>query len=166
MSEQSGGAGWWRASDGLWYRPEQHPNYRPPQFAPPPPPPPLVASGRTAGDRIVLAGSAGIFVGAFLPWATVGPFTVAGTSGDGMITLVLAALIGWLTWVRRTRGLALALLIVTGLVAGYDLANIGRVAAHDSLFSVQIGGGLVLTVLSVAAGIGGWVSNHSAASTP
>jgi Domain of unknown function (DUF4234) len=29
VSDTSGGAGWWQASDGKWYRPEQHPNYRP-----------------------------------------------------------------------------------------------------------------------------------------
>jgi hypothetical protein len=34
MSDISQGAGWWQASDGKWYPPEQHPNYRP---APPPP---------------------------------------------------------------------------------------------------------------------------------
>lgn len=39
VSEQSGGPGWWQASDGRWYRPEQHPDYRAP--APLPPPPPL-----------------------------------------------------------------------------------------------------------------------------
>jgi type II secretory pathway pseudopilin PulG len=33
MSDTSEGPGWWQASDGKWYRPEQHPNYLPP---PPP----------------------------------------------------------------------------------------------------------------------------------
>lgn len=33
MSDVSQGPGWWIASDGRWYAPEQHPNYRPP---PPP----------------------------------------------------------------------------------------------------------------------------------
>ena len=37
MSDVSQGPGWWQASDGKWYRPEQHPNYTPP---PPPPIPP------------------------------------------------------------------------------------------------------------------------------
>jgi len=32
MSDTSEGPGWWQASDGKWYRPEQHPGYsRPPQ---------------------------------------------------------------------------------------------------------------------------------------
>ncbi len=30
MSDVSQGAGWWEASDGRWYAPEQHPGYRPP----------------------------------------------------------------------------------------------------------------------------------------
>jgi len=29
MSDQSQGPGWWVASDGKWYPPEQHPNYAP-----------------------------------------------------------------------------------------------------------------------------------------
>jgi uncharacterized RDD family membrane protein YckC len=45
MSDVSQGPGWWLASDGKWYAPEQHPNYvaPPPTPAPPatptPPPP-------------------------------------------------------------------------------------------------------------------------------
>lgn len=39
MSDQSQGPGWWQASDGKWYRPEQHPNYQPPAPAPPAPTP-------------------------------------------------------------------------------------------------------------------------------
>ena len=34
MSDVSQGHGWWLASDGKWYPPEQHPDYRP---LPPPP---------------------------------------------------------------------------------------------------------------------------------
>jgi hypothetical protein len=36
MSDTPRGSDWWRASDGKWYPPEQHPQYRPP---PPPPTP-------------------------------------------------------------------------------------------------------------------------------
>jgi uncharacterized RDD family membrane protein YckC len=35
VSDVSQGPGWWQASDGKWYRPEQHPNYQPPQPAQP-----------------------------------------------------------------------------------------------------------------------------------
>lgn len=37
MSDTPQGEGWWQASDGKFYAPEQHPDYVPP--APPPPPP-------------------------------------------------------------------------------------------------------------------------------
>jgi uncharacterized membrane protein YccF (DUF307 family) len=33
--ESSPGVGWWRASDGNWYAPEQHPDYQPPAPEPP-----------------------------------------------------------------------------------------------------------------------------------
>ena len=31
MSDVSGGAEWWQASNGKWYPPERHPNYRKPE---------------------------------------------------------------------------------------------------------------------------------------
>src|SRR5450759_4169120 len=34
MSDTSQGSGWWQASDGKWYRPEQHPDYQPPSPGP------------------------------------------------------------------------------------------------------------------------------------
>jgi Collagen triple helix repeat (20 copies) len=40
MSDTSQGAGWWEASDGMWYAPEQHPDY----IAPAPEPPPAAAA--------------------------------------------------------------------------------------------------------------------------
>jgi len=41
VSDTAQGPGWWQASDGKWYPPEQHPNYAPPpppNYAPPRPP--------------------------------------------------------------------------------------------------------------------------------
>jgi hypothetical protein len=38
MSDVSQGPGWWQASDGKWYPPEQHPQYQAAQAAPPQPP--------------------------------------------------------------------------------------------------------------------------------
>lgn len=40
MSAQSQGPGWWVASDGKWYPPESHPDFRPPPPPPPSAPPP------------------------------------------------------------------------------------------------------------------------------
>ena len=42
MSDVQQGPGWWQASDGKWYAPEQHPNYQPP-----PPPPAAPATPQT-----------------------------------------------------------------------------------------------------------------------
>lgn len=38
MSDTPAAADWWQASDGKWYPPEQHPDYRPPAYSAPPPP--------------------------------------------------------------------------------------------------------------------------------
>jgi hypothetical protein len=52
MSDASQGPGWWQASDGKWYAPELHPDYRPPTVptapAPPPTPTPPIAAPPTA----------------------------------------------------------------------------------------------------------------------
>ena len=56
MSDVSQGPGWWQASDGKWYRPEQHPNYQPPSLPPPPPnPPPASPSPASAPPPQVLS---------------------------------------------------------------------------------------------------------------
>ena len=60
MSDVSQGPGWWMASDGKWYPPEQHPNYvaPPPPPAPPPAPPaapppgPPSAAGPPPGSAV------------------------------------------------------------------------------------------------------------------
>ena len=44
MSDGAQGPGWWVASDGNWYAPEQHPNYQAPLPAPPLPNPPGVSA--------------------------------------------------------------------------------------------------------------------------
>jgi hypothetical protein len=54
MSDATQGPGWWQASDGKWYPPEQHPDYTPPTqpvesvaptaATPPVPPPPVEAT--------------------------------------------------------------------------------------------------------------------------
>jgi hypothetical protein len=44
MSDGAQGSGWWVASDGKWYAPEQHPNHQAPLPAPPLPNPPGVGA--------------------------------------------------------------------------------------------------------------------------
>jgi len=75
MSDVSQGAGWWQASDGKWYPPEQHPSYQPP-----PPPPPSSAA----------------------PTDRVEPITAKGVNGtvsfDGrMVTITHSGVLGRMT---------------------------------------------------------------------
>ncbi|MEM9521599.1 MAG: hypothetical protein AAGA37_19980 [Actinomycetota bacterium] len=56
MSDVSQGDGWWQASDGKWYAPEQHPDYKPAPPPPPPtnaPPPPTAPAGDSKPDGLI-----------------------------------------------------------------------------------------------------------------
>jgi hypothetical protein len=71
VSDTSQGPGWWLASDGKWYRPEQHPNYRPPPNWPAPPgaisqPSPVQPLPTRRKRRIWLTGVAAVFVAAVI----------------------------------------------------------------------------------------------------
>ncbi len=63
----------------------------------PPPPGPQPAAASPAG-WLGIAGAATALVGSFLPWISVatvsGTIDVAGTNGDGRVTLVIAAIAG------------------------------------------------------------------------
>ncbi len=55
MSDVPQGDGWWEASDGKWYAPELHPDYRPPgSYEPPPSPyePPVVPQDPQVDPRL------------------------------------------------------------------------------------------------------------------
>jgi hypothetical protein len=149
MSDQSQGPDWWLASDGKWYPPQSHSHA------------PLIAKARTGGEKLLLGGCAGMVVGAFLPWATVGPFDIAGTDGDGVLTLFLAVVVGALAWVRKAPRFALVLLGLAVLIAIYDLADISEVAgAEQGLFDVTIGIGLLLTIAANIVAVVGWVKHR------
>jgi hypothetical protein len=101
----------------------------------------------------MLVAAAGLIVGAFLPWVTAGIFSVAGTDGDGVFTLVIGGIVGVLGFLKRPNGtrlingisavlFALALLIAFNIVVNID----------DGIGTV--GGGLVLTILAGIVGMG------------
>ena len=88
MSDTSQGPGWWQASDGKWYRPEQHPDYRPP----PPPPPP--------GPGLGLSG-VGIPPPPWTPAYPMAPPSTMGYPGSATQTtngLAIASLVLSLLW--------------------------------------------------------------------
>lgn len=90
-------------------------------------------------------------IGSFLPWITLGFISVAGTDGDGMITLVaglvaaIFLLVGAPTGHKAFSGIAVALLAVSALVGVYHLATIEFGSPGAGLFAVIAG---------AAAGIG------------
>ena len=105
-----------------------------------------------------------VFIGSFLPWATVaGIFSVSGTSGDGVITLILAiaSLVMLAVAVRTDVELRHAKWLRSGvLLAGLAVAIIALVDTVDvaSAEFASPGGGLILVLLAgvaqtVAAGV-------------
>lgn len=156
MSDQSQGPGWWLASDDKWYPPQA-------QAATSPPPPPSATPVRTTGEKLVLGGAVGLVIGAFLPWATVGPFDVAGTDGDGVLTLLIGLVVAALAWSRKAPRLIIALIVLAVVIGLYDLVDVGRVAGGDEeLFDVSIGIGLIITVAASIVAVVGWVQHRRA----
>jgi hypothetical protein len=64
MSDQSGGPGWWVASDGKWYPPDQAPPVPPPETWAAPPPGPAPRAGLSSGAiaALVVAGVLGMLL--------------------------------------------------------------------------------------------------------
>ena len=126
------------------------------------PTPTVTRTHSNTAAAVLLAGAVGLVVGAFMPWATAGPFSKAGTDGDGVITLVLGALIGVTAFfglkapIKPARSwLVVLMTAVAGLVAIYDTADVARVASESSLIQVEVGSGLYLSLLGVGLAVVG-----------
>jgi hypothetical protein len=162
MSDTSQGAGWWLASDGKWY---------PPQSVPLPPPPGPPASMGTQqvrpisrGAQVMVGSSALVVLGSLLPWATAtepfGSISKDGTSGDGVLTLLLAAaaILAALYCIRgqgdRTKFAVLGtvLLVLSAAICIYDMSTLPIPATH--LVVVSVGIGLWLCAIGSVVGVG------------
>ena len=136
---------------------------------------PIIEKSR-ASSFVLLGVGAMVAFAAMLPWVSVtapfvGQISVAGTEGDGVITLVLgvlAALCGGIGLMgERTRRLPCgvvggALLFVTTAVAGYDIVNIsskiGDVQSEsEDMVHASVGMGLWLTAAAAVIGLVGLV---------
>jgi hypothetical protein len=99
---------------------------------------------------IALVAFGAVVLGAFLPWAKIGPISASGTDGDGIITLFLG--LGGAALIGTAKNHLLILLAVVGasltLAIGiYDVSNI--LSQEATLFgSPQAGAGLWLTVVA------------------
>jgi hypothetical protein len=119
MSEVSQGPGWWQASDGKWYAPEQHPAAQAPTPPPAGSPPPAAPGAGTSlpafsfdlgnlsqSERITGVATLVLFISLFLPWFTYS-FGFGSVSVDGLwhgwMYLVLIICLGILAYlVMRT----------------------------------------------------------------
>lgn len=112
---------------------------------------------------VALVGAVVIIVGSVMPWASVMDiYTVNGTDGDGVLTIICAVLAGafvlpalmgkgprWMFVIPLFFGL------VAAAIGGYDLANLAdAVAGQDGM--AKLGAGLPIVIFGgLAAVVGG-----------
>lgn len=99
MSDQSQGPGWWQASDGKWYPPEQAPGGAAPQ--PGPQPAAAAAAGAAASPHGPLAEFGPRAIGFIIDWAlVVVPYIALWIVSLilGQIAGVLGLLVGLVAW--------------------------------------------------------------------
>ena len=149
------------------------PQYGPPQYGPPQSP--AGGHGYPAAPRrrlaepvigwLLLGVSVLTAVSAALPWARVLGISVAGTRGDGEITIFCAAVLAVLgiliglgqgrLWVLITACVFAAFVTLVGLA---DIGNVSRIAndANRTVFgkdAVSVGAGLWLTLVAGLAAL-------------
>ena len=86
----------------------------------------------------------GIVIGAFLPWVQVLGIGVAGTNGDGQITLVLGVIVVALSLLARRWAAMLGAL--SAVIAFADMTN----AAASGIY-LTLAGGLVAACAGIVA---------------
>lgn len=154
MSDVSNGPGWWQASDGKWYPPEQQPNYE--ASAPPPTPSPSPARPSAGAfkfemnrwsqaERITAIASLVLLISLFLPWFTY-RFSLGSVSVDGL----------WHGWMYLV--LLLCLVIVVDLVAkaSFSTMPFKLPLPEEQLLLIATGINAVLTVIAFLLKPGGY----------
>lgn len=90
----------------------------------------------------------GIVIGAFLPWVQVLGIGVAGTNGDGQITLVLGVIVVALSLLAR-RWAAITVSVLGALSAVIAFADMTNAAASG--IYLTLAGGLVAACAGIVA---------------
>lgn len=169
MSDAPQGEGWWQASDGKWYPPEQPPpgywqaadgRWYPPQARAPHRT--GEAAAGTKGNEplmklLIAAGAAGMLLGLFMSWASIGPFSVDGIdTDDGKLYLVLALctcgvvavlLVKWFL-----QGLAVATTVLGVIGAAFAILEMATVGDDsEAIFEVSVGAGLYVNLIGSVA---------------
>jgi hypothetical protein len=152
MSDVSNGPGWWQASDGKWYPPEQQPNYEAPAAPQSSSAVPPQSSSPTAkpmsgfafdmkrwsqAQRITAIASLVLLISLFLPWFTY-KFTYGSVSVDGL----------WHGWMYLVLILCLAILAYLVARAGFSEMPFKLPMAHEQLLLIATGVNAVLSILA------------------
>jgi hypothetical protein len=157
MSDVSNGPGWWQASDGKWYPPEQQPNYE--AATPPPSPtqspsPTRPSSGQfkfemnrwTQAERITAIGSLVLLIALFLPWFTVSASvysaSASGLTAHGYLYIVLL--------------LCLAILVDLVAKVSYTVMPFKLPLPEEQLLLIATGINAVLVVIAFLLKPGGY----------
>lgn len=91
-------------------------------------------------------------VGSIGPWVTFGPFSASGTSGDGVVTIIVAALAAVLIGIGKAP-IGVAVLGLLALATGiYDVTQVS--SSGNEYFSATVGWGLILATLASASLVG------------
>jgi hypothetical protein len=166
MSDTSQGPGWWEASDGKWYPPEQHPSDQPPATPAPPPRPPSPAAAQgpapagtpavslppfsfdmkrlSQAERITGIATVVLFISLFLPWFTYS-FGLGSVSVDGL----------WHGWMYLVLLLCLAILAYLVARAGFSEMPFKLPMTDERLLLITTGVNAVLTILAFVFKPGG-----------
>ncbi len=162
MSNVSQGQGWWQASDGKWYPPEQHPDSQlpsPPHVAAGSPQPPAGAvsspgASRPAfsfdikrwsqADRITGIATLVLFISLFLPWFTYN-FGIGSVSVDGL----------WHGWMYLVLLLCLGIVAYFIVRAGFNDMPFKLPMADERLLLIATSINAVLCILSFVFKPGG-----------
>ncbi len=121
-------------------------------------------SNRTALLVLITGISALIaLIGSFLPWAYAGEYSVRGTVGGGMFTLVLSAIalimVFWATGrmgvnprVRTSMGIAFACMLLVALIGIINVADVQQIniPGAEGIVDIGVSPGLwMVTILGV-----------------
>jgi lysylphosphatidylglycerol synthetase-like protein (DUF2156 family) len=92
-----------------------------------------------------IGSAAAIVIGSLGPWATFGPFSVSGTSADGVITLILGVLALALIMADRWAWVLVAAAVIAALVGVIDTID---VSGGNGLIDPSPGWGVILVALA------------------
>lgn len=118
-----------------------------------------------------LMAAAAVMVGSLMPWATVatvfGSVDVAGTEGDGVITLIGAVVVGLAVLIRRYVSAAIGFAVVAA-ISIYHVSNVAQMAdeADSEFVRASVGWGLWVLVVGSVVGVLVSLVRPEAAPTP